>query len=238
MAISNSVFISAVTSDAGGITGMMFTAPAGGVPLGATIFVGWTAAFPSDGSATVTDDRGNTYVGQGAPHSISVQGSDYRLFRSFVTTALIPGDEITVTFIVEDASQAAGVAWYHTGMPDADPYDSAQTIEPTFPSVDVQAVGDLVVGVIRIKSGQALNLNEDPTFTPVRPGLTPSAFSGTNNAFNGAARIATSAGAESYEPDGSSVGGSETYTLLAYSEAVEPPEPGGLLLLLHARGDN
>ena len=72
---------------------LTITVPAGGVPIGNTVIVSSAASDDFPTTTTVTDTRGNTWN-----TDFNDATSAHQVSRSSITTALLAGDSITVTY--------------------------------------------------------------------------------------------------------------------------------------------
>jgi len=100
-------------------TTAVFTVPAGGIPVGATIVL-VTAGYFGGEVASVIDSKGNAYTVRIAV-GYNTQFTDCR-----VTTALVAGDTITITLSGQAGDFAGACAWF-SGMASANYFDKMAT---------------------------------------------------------------------------------------------------------------
>lgn len=144
---------------------VVLTVGAGGVPAGATIFVDYSSSPNTTSGLGITDDGGNTYTPQ-------VTQGELHLYRAFVATPLVSGDEITIVPNTTPLDQSSVVAYYVTGLANADAADSVvQLVSGAGPN----ATGPVTVpsGGIALVSAHILNTLaessyvQDPNFTDI-----------------------------------------------------------------------
>lgn len=128
------------------------TVPSGGVATGNTIIISF-AMDPQTGTVTASDTKGNTYnkdtdVSNGTGSS----GVRTIVFSAPVTTALVSGNTITVSF--PTAKSKAISVYYVSGLVSASPTDQTHTgtADSSSPSSGAAATttqaNELLIGVI------------------------------------------------------------------------------------------
>lgn len=132
----------------------------GTIPFGATVFLDFTTSGPNPDEVSIVDSRGNVYREQ-------VREGASNLFKGFLNLPLLDGNRIEVRYssIVGFTSL---VAYYITGITDADAADSDHTLNQ-------DTVGPIVVpnGGVAVASAYAFSVAgadgfvQDPLFTDI-----------------------------------------------------------------------
>jgi hypothetical protein len=188
-------------------TSASITVPAAGCALGNVVIV--RIALGDDAnSPSVVDDRGNTYT---AIHSsASIADMEAHLFASKLTTALVSGDTIDVSWTTE-AGRRALAAEEFSGLEITEIATSAGAEgSGTTPSSGASGTPSAAVGLgfgmvaVRGPTGDAFTEDADTTGGTAWTSLTRVGTSGgsaTTNAVNNAAyKVTTSAAAQTYNP--------------------------------------
>jgi hypothetical protein len=185
------------------------TVPAGGVPAGATIFVGATSNFTSTTGVTCADTAGNTYVIDLSRTNDNTCAT--YLFRSSTGLALNSGDTITVTFNTAGGgthgklTEAIYVQNLASSPLDKTASSNGSSTSPNSGNTATTTAGaELIIGVAGWGSGASIT--EDGSYTTDGAPVAVSNVSG-----HLAHRIVSATGVQNYAPF---LGGSSTWSAL------------------------
>jgi hypothetical protein len=181
-------------------TALTVTVPPGGVDAGNTLFVRVVADFTA-GGGTVTDSRGNSYVRD----RTSANGGNVMrasVFRCAVSTALQPGDVITLTLTavavrVMVVDEFAGVL-----TPTVIDQQNGATNTNTVPNVAVTTTyaNDLVLGMCAVQGPSNDLFDNDPLWLPLDRVGTGGGVDSANRTIGGAYRSVAVTGLNRYQP--------------------------------------
>lgn len=174
------------------------------IPVGDTIVVYLAHAYTS-GGPHVADSRGNTYTSnRSAPNTATTLRST--ILSTPVTTALQPGDTVTITTSVAVVAKAATVVQF-TGLLTVSPVDTSNSGQAaaatagTGGNVTTTNAHDLIVAMVGSLNPVTDSYTESTGYTQAaRAGTNTGGAANTNVTVDGAYRIVTSTGTYQYRP--------------------------------------
>lgn len=182
---------------------------AGVVPVGNTLVVKVAQDFTS-GAPTIADTRGNTYTRQ---RTAATGGSTMRasIYTAPVTTALQPGDTITVTMSVGTVASKCVVVEEYTGLLSPLTLDGQNGATGTSTTPQLAAAGitttaanDVLIGMVAVKGPDTDAFADDTTvdlYNPTaRVGTNNGGTDNTNVSIAGAYRSVSAAQLYNYKP--------------------------------------
>lgn len=191
-------FVKNVGSGTGTGTTTVVTVPAAGVAIGNMLVVRGYQASSSAVVSSVVDTQGNTYSEWVAK---SGTGDWIAAWKCAVTTALVSGNTITITWSVKGDSSL--VVEEFSGVANTEDGETIATGTSTTPSATLTTTNaaNLLVGHVGINNGSPDGFTEDADSDGGSTWVTlTSATSGSDNISRGAYKITTSAVANTYNP--------------------------------------
>ena len=194
--------IGTATAQTSGTT-LSITVPVGGVPIGHTLIVRTLSDFMNNGP-TITDSRSNAYT---RDRSAADAASTIRLsiYSCAITTALLAGDTITITFATTSTTRVAVAGEFSAVLnPVIVDAQNGKVGTSTLPSVSATTLhaSDLLIGAVGVAGDSSDSYTNDTAniWTSLTQVGTTGGTASANRTINSAYRSIPSTGTYTFAP--------------------------------------